>query len=136
MIFNIDNQDLTDSSNLSETELEPVNFVLVKNHANSSLVNNIVYTILADSFDFSNFILNYLSNIAQNLQKNCIEASFEFKIFIILLSALLIILVGISIVWRFLGDSIDQFYKDQEYYTQNTSNNSQAKAGLFEKKTK
>ena len=113
MIFNIDNQDLTDSSNLSETELEPVDFVSVKNHANSSLVNNIVYTILADSFDFSNFILNYLGNIAQNLQKNCIEASFEFKIFIILLSALLIILVGISIVWRFLGDSIDQFYKDQ-----------------------
>lgn len=136
MIFNIDNQDLTDSSNLSETELEPVDFVSVKNHANSSLVNNIVYTILADSFDFSNFILNYLGNIAQNLQKNCIEASFEFKIFIILLSALLIILVGISIVWRFLGDSIDQFYKDQEYYTQNTSYNSQAKAGLFEKKTK
>lgn len=136
MIFNIDNQVLTDSSNLSEIEIEPVSFLTVKNYANSSYVNEIVYTILADSFDFSNFVLNYFNNIARNLQENCIESTFEFKILIILLIALLIILIGISIAWRIFGGSIGNFYKRQEFYTQKTNNKLKSSESLFDKKFK
>ena len=67
---------LSDSLNLSNIELESADLLESNNYANSSFVNRIVDTVLADSFDLSNYILNNLNNIALNLHNNCIESTF------------------------------------------------------------
>jgi hypothetical protein len=113
MILDIDEQVITDSPILSElieesSSSESIAASLI-NYENTSFVN----LLLADSFDLTNFILNYLSNTAQNLQNNCTESSFEFKIFTILLITLLTTLIAIGIGWKIFGGAIDHFYKRQ-----------------------
>lgn len=134
MLSNLDDQTLnTDSSNLSEIDIESSEIFVAKNYANETLINRIVYSVLAESFDFSNYIVNYFSDIALNLQSNCIESSFEFKIFTILLIILILISFGIGIVWKIYGEKIDHFYKRQEHYLKT---NSSTNLDLFGSKTK
>lgn len=132
MILSIDDQVLTDSRNLSETELELSESFSNTNYENSSFVSHIVYTLLSESFDFSSFILNYINNLASNLQNNCIESSFEFKVFTILLGLLFTILIAIIICWRFFWERIDHFYRKQEYYIKTYKPVAPKKTGPFD----
>lgn len=113
MILNIDDQVLINSTNLSATAYQPETGT---NYSNISLVNKIAYTLLSESFEFTNYIANYLTNIALNLQNDGIESSFEFKILTVLLICLLVVLVAISICWKVFGQSIDHFYKNQGWF--------------------
>lgn len=134
MILNIDDQVLINSTNLSATAYQPETGT---NYSNISLVNKIAYTLLSESFEFTNYIANYLTNIALNLQNDGIESSFEFKILTVLLICLLVVLVAISICWKVFGQSIDHFYKNQELYTnKKSSKDIKNTVGLLHSKVK
>lgn len=121
MIIDIDEQVLTDSTNLSNLLEEPASDLISATSQSNYENNSFLSALLADSFDLSNFILNYLTSIAQNLQTDCIESSFEFKLLTFLLIVLLTILVAIGIGWKIFGGTIDHFYKRQDYYSKNSS---------------
>lgn len=113
MIFDIDEQVLTDSKNLSELLEEPASDLLSATSQSNYEKSSFVSALLADTLDLSNYILNFLTSIVQNLQNDCIESSFEFKLLTLLLIVLLTILVTVGISWKIFGRTIDHFYKRQ-----------------------
>ena len=66
---------------------------------------------------YSTKLSNFFLDLIYDLQSQCVEASFEFKIFTCLALFLLLILVLIAIFWRFYGPIIDNFYKNQSNFT-------------------
>lgn len=114
MLLNINDQTLGDSSNLSEIELENLKLYLGNSsYENSSFVDQLIYTVLAESFNLTDFFINILNRVATILQTNYLDSSFEFKIFTFQIILFVLILVCISVCWKIFGSSVDHFYKNQ-----------------------
>ena len=62
---------------------------------------------------YSAMLSNFFLDLIDELQVQCVEASFEFKIFTILVLFFLLIILLIAVFWRLYGPIIDNFYKNQ-----------------------
>ena len=117
MIYNINDQTLGDSSNLSEIELENLKLYLGNSsYENSSFVDKLIYTVLAESFNLTDYFLTISNRISTNLHTNYLDSSFEFKIFTFLIILFFFILLCVIVCWKIFGNSVDHFYKNQGYY--------------------
>jgi hypothetical protein len=110
--------------NDSLTELTKTNFLNLNyksfnnstNYENSSFFYNLILLIVTNVTESSQFIFEYLGLVLFNLKVNCIESTFEFKIFGFLSTLLITFLIAIVIGWKIFGKSIDYFYKHQGFY--------------------